>query len=168
MNENIDLTKILKDCPEGTEFYHAVYGRVYFICIDLNRTYPIRLSFSQEISDDVGVTSKGLLNNNHNGECLLFPSKDQRDWSKFTAPWYKKEKFDPKTLKPYDKVLVRDSRSDKWRCQLFSHILKDDDYFCACIYSSYRYGDCIPYNDDTKHLLGTNNEAPDYYRYWED
>ena len=168
MNENIDLTKILKDCPEGTEFYHAAYGRVYFICIDLNRTYPIRLSFSQEISDDVGVTSKGLLNNNHNGECLLFPSKDQRDWSKFTAPWYKKEKFDPKTLKPYDKVLVRDSRSDKWRCQLFSHILKDDDYFCACIYSSYRYGDCIPYNDDTKHLLGTNNEAPDYYRYWED
>ena len=168
MNENIDLTKILKDCPEGTEFYHAAYGRVYFICIDLNRTYPIRLSFSQEISDDVGVTSKGLINNNHNGECLLFPSKDQRDWSKFTAPWYKKEKFDPKTLQPFDKVLVRDSRSDKWRCQLFSHILKDDDYFCACIYSSYRYGDCIPYNDDTKHLVGTTDEAPEYYRYWED
>ena len=164
MNENINLTKILKDCPEGTEFYHAVYGRVYFICIDLNRTYPIRLSFSQEISDDVGVTSKGLLNNNHNGECLLFPSKDQRDWSKFTAPWYKKEKFDPKTLKPYDKVLVRDSRSDKWRCQLFSHILKDDDYFCACIYSSYTYGNCIPYNNDTKHLVGTVKEAPEYYR----
>ena len=168
MNKNIDLTKILKDCPEGTEFYHAAYGRVYFICIDLNRTYPIRLSFSQEISDDVGVTSKGLINNNHNGECLLFPSKDQRDWSKFTAPWYKKEKFDPKTLQPFDKVLVRDSRSDKWRCQLFSHILKDDDYFCACIYSSYRYGDCIPYNDDTKHLVGTTDEAPEYYRYWED
>ena len=89
MNENINLTKILKDCPEGTEFYHAAYGRVYFRCIDLNRSYPIRLSFSQEISDDVSVTSKGLLNNNHNGECLLFPSKDQRDWSKFTAPWYK-------------------------------------------------------------------------------
>ena len=168
INKNIDLTKILKDCPEGTEFYHAAYGRVYFICIDLNRTYPIRLSFSQEISDDVGVTSKGLINNNHNGECLLFPSKDQRDWSKFTAPWYKKEKFDPKTLQPFDKVLVRDSRSDKWRCQLFSHILKDDDYFCACIYSSYRYGDCIPYNDDTKHLVGTTDEAPEYYRYWEE
>ena len=87
MNENINLCEILKDCPEGTEFYHTVYGRVYFSCIDLNRSYPIRLSFSQEISDDVGATSKGLLNKNHNGECLLFPSKDQRDWSKFTAPW---------------------------------------------------------------------------------
>ena len=98
----------------------------------------------------------------------MFPSKYQRDWSKFTAPWYKKEKFDPKTLQPFDRVIVRDSRSDKWRCQFFSHILKDDDYFCACIYSSYTYGNCIPYNDDTKHLIGTTEEAPEYYRYWED
>lgn len=26
----------------------------------------------------------------------------------------------------------------------------------------------IPYNDDTKHLVGTSLEAPEYYRYWED
>ena len=25
----------------------------------------------------------------------------------------------------------------------------------------------IPYNDDTKHLVGTCDEAPDYYRYWD-
>ena len=37
-------------------------------------------------------------------------------------------------------------------------------------------GDCyfdsviqvIPYNDDTKNLVGTNEEAPEFYRYWED
>ena len=166
MNENINLTKILKDCPEGTEFYHAAYGRVYFICIDLNRTYPIRLSFSQEISDDVGVTSKGLINNNHNGECLLFPSKDQRDWSKFTAPWYKKEKFDPKTFKPFDKVLVRDDESCKWRVNFYSHEGESMAYPFRCIGKTYTY--CIPYNDETKHLVGTTDEAPEYYRYWED
>lgn len=27
-------------------------------------------------------------------ECLIFPSKEQRDWSKFEAPWYKKDKKD--------------------------------------------------------------------------
>ena len=27
---------------------------------------------------------------------------------------------------------------------------------------------CIPFNDDTKHLLDTNEEAPEFYRYWED
>ena len=30
------------------------------------------------------------------------------------------------------------------------------------------YKCCIPYNDETKHLLGTTEEAPDYYKYWED
>ena len=45
----------------------------------------------------------------YNGECTLFPSKDQRDWSKFVRFWDKPkvDKFDPKTLQPFDKVLVR-------------------------------------------------------------
>lgn len=167
MNENIDLTKILKNCPKGTEFYHAAYGRVWFICIDLNSSYPIRLSFSKEIFDDVSVTSEGFLNKNHNGECLLFPSKDQRDWNKFTASWYKKEKFDPKTLKPFDKVLVRDSHTAVWSCKWFSHIMDLSKFYkyatTGCLY---RY--CIPYNNDTEHLVGTTDEAPEYYRYWED
>ena len=30
------------------------------------------------------------------------------------------------------------------------------------------YKFCIPYNNDTKHLIGTTDEAPEYYRYWED
>ena len=166
MNENINLTKILKNCPEGTEFYHTVYGRVYFDYIDLNRSYPIRLSFSQETSDDVGVTSKGLLNNNHNGECILFPSKDQRDWSKFTAPWYKKEKFDPNNLQPFDKVLAKDSSTSLWKIELFSHMIKSKVFSCVCMHTNFMY--CIPYNDDTKHLLGTTDEAPKFYKYWED
>ena len=24
----------------------------------------------------------------------------------------------------------------------------------------------IPYNEDTKHLVWTNEEAPEFYRYW--
>ena len=93
MNESINLTKILKYCPKGTEFYHAAYGRVWFRCINLDCSYPIRLSFSEEISDDACVTSKGFIHKNYDGECLLFPSKYQRDWSKFSAPWYNPEKY---------------------------------------------------------------------------
>lgn len=167
MNENIDLTKILKDCPRGKKFYSTVFGTVEFDRIDKeNSSYPIALITIYD--GKCSVTADGRNHNLFNGECTLFPSKYQRDWSKFTAPWYKKAKFDPKTLQPYDKVLVRDSRSDKWRCQFFSHLLKDDDYFCACIYSSYRYSNCIPYNEDTKPLVGTTKEAPEYYRYWEE
>ena len=168
MNKNIDLTKILKDCPEGTEFYHAAYGRVYFNCIDLNRSYPIRLSFSQEISDDVSVTSKGLLNNNHNGECLLFPSKDQRDWSNFTAPWYKpeKERFDPRTFKPFDKVLAKIFEG-AWYADFVS-IPSYEICDTPILIGDCDFDEVIPYNDDTKQLLGTTDEAPDYYKYWED
>lgn len=167
MNENIDLTKILKDCPRGTELYHAGYGNVLFYSIDLENNYPIRLSFSNGYFNSTEVTSKGTINKCYNGECLLFPSKDQRDWSKFTAPWYKKEKFDPKTLQPFDKILVRDSDEYQWKCTLYSHQREKSD-LCKYVTMGASYEYCIPYNDETKHLVGTTEEAPEYYRYWED
>ena len=43
MNENIDLTKILKDCPKGTKLYSTVYGVVRFDEIDKDNTFPISL-----------------------------------------------------------------------------------------------------------------------------
>ena len=164
MNENIDLTKILKNCPIGTEFYHAGYGKVWFCGINLNNNYPILLSFDSNKINTFGVTSKGTVNNTYEGECLLFPSKEQRDWSKFTAPWIKKERFDPKTLQPFDKVLVRDGTCCEWNCDFFSHICNDcGNYPYITITSGFNY--CVPYNDNTKHLVGTTEEAPEYYRY---
>ena len=79
----------------------------------------------------------------------------------------KKDVFDPKTLKPFDKVLVRDYSCDVWNCSILSHTQQKGSYNYACINgANWKY--CIPYNDDTKHLAGTTEEAPDYYRYWED
>ena len=40
------------------------------------------------------------------------------------------------------------------------------EYPYHCIGNSVRY--CIPYNNDTKHLVGTTDEVPEYYRYWEE
>ena len=75
-------------------------------------------------------------------------------------------KFNPKTLKPFDKVVVSNEDS-KWKCRLFFHIIDSESkYKYSCIGSAYKY--CIPYNDDTKHLVGTTEEAPEFYRYWED
>lgn len=183
MNENIDLTKILKNCPIGTEFYHAGYGNVWFYGIDLkNKYYPIRLSFSNGGFNNIGVTSKGIISWWHNGECLLFPSKEQRDWNNFSAPWYqngKIKKFDPRTLLPFDKILVRDSRVGTWFAAQFSHIAFDlseydlDDCeekldFIICTTGSADFSYCIPFNDDTKSLIGTTEDAPEVYKYWED
>ena len=75
------------------------------------------------------------------------------------------ERFNPNTLKPYDKVLVRDCYSGNWVCDLFSHIGNKDTYPFYCVSNYCRW--CIPYNDDTKHLIGTSESPSEYYRYWE-
>ena len=167
MNENIDLTKILKDCPTGTKLYSTIYGNVEFSLITTSNLYPVR--FIAENGGINSVTSDGRHIFEFDGECTLFPSREQRDWSKFTAPWYKKEnkkeRFDPKTLRPFDKVIARIDKYGFWCCELFSFIEEGTNLIKGCG-AYYKY--CVPYNDDTKHLVGTTEEAPEYYRYWED
>ena len=162
MNENIDLTKILKDCPDGWELYSTLFGEVKFVkCVGLHLILVRKKGNYYYFTQNGMFIFEGTVCE----ECALFPSKEQRDWSKFIAPWHKKEKFDPKTLQPFDKVLCKNGL-DMWRCDLFSSYV--GTYACpnVCISGSYTY--CIPYNDDTKHLVGTTEEAPEYYKYWED
>ena len=88
MNENIDLTKILKDCPNGTKFYTSVWGEVSFEKILDREVYTIEID---TVSGYRLLMKEGCYTKSNDAECIIFPSKDQRDWSKFTAPWYKKE-----------------------------------------------------------------------------
>ena len=165
MNENIDLTKILKGCPKGWKLYSPLCGEVKFDSITENSEFPITV-----LNETIGIylTREGTYCSGIEGaECILFPSKDQRNWNKFTAPWYKKEKFDPKTLKPFDRVLVRHECYHRWRCEFYSYI-HDGNGGYPYVAISGAYKRCIPYNEETKHLIGTTDEAPEYYRYWED
>ena len=164
MNENLNLVEILKDCPQGTKLYSLIYGDVELVNVLRGEDveYPIEVKLDNNLIET--FTNGGRLLVNYDGECVLFPSKDQRDWSKFKV---NKDKFDPKTLQAFDKVLVRDSDSENWMIQLFSHIIEDEaGYPYLCINNPYKY--CIPYNEETKHLIGTTKEAPEFYRYWED
>lgn len=163
MNENLNLVEILKDCPKGTKLYSTIYGEVTFNKIKEDQGYPITFTINNR-EDIISVASDGRHLLNFDGDCTLFPSKEQRDWSKFKPS---KPKFDPKTLEPFDKVLVRDTDFVCWKVQFFSYIKKDEEsYPYVCINNTHTY--CIPYNDDTKHLLGTSEEAPEFYRYWEE
>ena len=171
MNENLDLTKILEGCPEGTKFYSTVYGEVTFVGTQSSEFYPIRFkghSKRGELSIISYVTKDGRWDYNYDGECTLFPSKDQRDWSKFERFWDKPkkvEKFDPNTLQPFDKVLVRDYPSETWTIELFSYN-RDKEKYIGGLSCWWRQG--IPYNEETKHLLGTKEDCPEYYKWWEE
>ena len=163
MNENLNLVEILKGCPKGTKLYSTVYGEVKFDGIENGSEYPVRFVKSDGYIGS--VTAQGLVLACYDGECIIFPSREQRDWSKFKV---KKPKFDPKTLKPFDKVLARDEENEYWRCAFFSYIRDEERTSYIYVTTDGCFKCCIPYNDDTKHLVGTADEAPEYYRYWED
>ena len=166
MNENLNLVEILKYCPEGTKLYSTIYGDVELVRVYLDdNTYPIEIKID-EGSDMVYITNDGRLFDDFRGECTLFPSKEQRDWSKFKP---KKPKFDPKTLKPFDKVLVRTGtkRFNVWLPDFISIPPTDVDETILCMTIDTDIIMAIPYNEETKSLVGTNKEAPEFYRYWE-
>ena len=279
MNENLNLVEILKDCPKGTKLYSTAFGDVYFYGISDNKEYPICIAVAGN-SDYRTLTYDGKLWRDYGGECILFPSREQRDWSKFNPKkdWFvppcefkdgdilsyqtvrfateeekqklfeaikdngyewnaetktlkklvkpkpkfkvgdkivnrvnmymgdlshqsviseitedkyilndggyihfknqdiwalatdKKQRFDPKTLHTFDRVLVRLTKDCIWNATFFSHYDEEVNWGChPCVTISCKsYDKCIPYNDETKHLLGTSDEAPEYYRYWED
>ena len=165
MNENIDLTKILKNCPKGWEFYSPFMGDVKFYEVDqkVNTVVVILKSGGLcDFNEDGTIELEGITSD----EIMLYPSRDQRDWSKFTAPWYKNEKFDPNTLKTFDRVLTRHFDDERWEINFYSYTNPNWLWPYTCMDKSYKY--CIPYNDDTKHLVGTTDEAPEFYKYWEE
>lgn len=81
--ENLDLTKILKDVPKGTKLYSTIYGDIYFDYIEYNNIYPIKCYMNNFTHQ---FTKEGKHYHDCNGECVLFPSKEQRDWNKFKLP----------------------------------------------------------------------------------
>lgn len=166
MNENLNLVEILKDCPEGTKLYSPIIGEVEFKRIKYCE-YPI-VTRCKNGNRILSFTKDGLFfPEGVQGECImLFPSKNQRDWSKFNV---KKHRFDPKTFQPFDKVLVK--RGDEsyyvWFPDFVSLPPNDVDKTVFCMNTD-DVVMVIPYNEETKHLVDTNEEAPEFYRYWED
>ena len=142
----MDLTRVLK---KGDKIYCTIYG-------DVTVT---KVSSTITIEDSVHkleIYSSGKVW--MDGECIIFPSKDNRDWN----TWETKKKC---PFKPFDKVLVRYDPGydqDHWCCDFFSHI-DDNDCFVT---SGGEWSECIPYNKETQHLVGTNQDCPDKYKIW--
>lgn len=240
--EKLNIAEILKDCPKGLELYSPIFGNVYLDEIRPHLAVVVRTPDGQKeeflYDGRFGV----------NGECMLFPSRANRNWSTFQRPFkdgdvvfysntiaifkewgdetlfrtyctfyttvsnpayqfeisrplngkgirrearfatleekeklfdaikangYKwnpetktleklgKEKFDITTLKPFDKVLVRDTNEYCWHATFYSH--HTGTYFYS---TNGLYAQCIPF-EENKHLLGTTDDCDEYYKTWE-
>lgn len=223
-----NLVSILKHCPEGTKLYSPIYGEVVLDNVQSKSIYTLAKT-NNGATLVVEFTPLGRLYHEFsNSECVLFPSKDQRDWDKFRIPTKKgdiimfngqvpclvtgdysqdkkawvcglledgdfctniihpsewcpcfytfateevKDKlfkamdkagytWDGETLKkkqksqfkPFEKVLVRDSESDKWRCAFYSHFNSESRYPHSTTGGIYAM--CIPF-EGNEHLVGT-------------
>ena len=222
-----NLISILKHCPEGTKLYSPIYGEVVLDSVQSKSIYPLAKTNNGETLVVEFTRLARLHYEFSNSECVLFPSKDQRDWDKFRIPTKKgdvimfngqvpclvtgdysqdkkkwvcglledgdfctniihpsewcpcfytfatkevKDKlfeamdkagytWDGETLKkkepqfkPFEKVLVRDSESEKWECTFYSYFNSKSRYPHST--TSGMYAMCIPF-EGNEHLVGT-------------
>lgn len=96
MNENINLCEILKG-HEGEAFYSPCYGYIILKAIKPHCYFSL---FFYDNNSKYKFTKHGKISANNNADCVLFPSKDQRDWNK----WIEEQK--PKVPKTWDELVT--------------------------------------------------------------
>lgn len=144
----MNIAEILKKCPKGMKLYSSLYGEVELVKVKEDDIYPIVVS-CLEFENQIKKFNKDGKKMIAHKEPTLFPSKTQRDWSKFGI----NDQETKHQFKPFDKVLVRDRDDKTWRCDIFSHL---DDKGRAFICLSTWWRQCIPY-EGNEHLFGTTN-----------
>ena len=143
MNENLNLVEILKDASKGTKLWSPLCGECILDDIDTSMTSVAPICVEVKGNEKYLDSMLFFAANGHyftrfdDGECLLFPSKDNRDWSTFKAPWKRKH------FEPFQKVLI-------------SSLV--DTFPCKEIWVPVLYG---YYDEETKAHILTNGSSRD-------
>lgn len=141
------------------KLYSPVYGEVKLEDVRNEQNFSIYCRIENGGLD--AFSSDGRIYSEYpHAECVLFPSKDQRDWSKFIVPDQVPDQVnDQETkhqFKPFEKVLVRDTDDSKWNCDFFLKMIHDNHAKFKCIVCG-AWAQCIPY-EGNEHLFGTTNK----------
>lgn len=157
MNENIDLTEILKDCPRGAKLYSPIVGVVEFERIAKDLTDPIIAH--KEDGGAIYFSADGRSIQFRNNTCILFPNEELRDWNEFKAPTKHKQ------FKPFEKILIAEHECNNtyaWTADFYSHW--SDNLKRHITIGGYHYTDArvIPYNGNEE-LVGKTVERGDLH-----
>lgn len=145
----MNIAEKLKYYPKGTKLYSPIFGELILNYVENGKIYSI--CCITEEGTFAYFTSNGRIYCEYpHAECVLFPSKDQHDWNKYGI-YYPKTKHQ---FKPFDKVLVRDLDSERWRCDFFEQQEKKEGFNVRCFRGAWKQ--CIPY-EGNEHLLRTTN-----------
>ena len=152
MDAKINIAKILKDKPQGTKLYSSACGKCELKEAD-DKSFKVSF-YSSKFGFMNG--GEGIFDKNGNlyddGECIVFPSKEMRDWSKFA--WKKGD------------VLV----SNDGKCKVIFERFDDDTYtsfvgkyYVECYgkndelqdYEEEYYGDTVNYTKESEEAAQT-------------
>ena len=139
----------------------------------VNSTATIKCSLGgnivslSDIADILGVSFKRIrrivymLNNGYDmSELLSLSKKDDSFMFAEETDADKKAIVDLKpkwwTPKPFDRVITRNDYDDIWTANIFSHMDSYGEYVTIGCVGGYHY--CLPYNEETAHLIGTTDE----------
>lgn len=125
-----DVGIISRDIPVNPE--------APFIYIDQNADGTFSVSYGSNMSDFIKSENKRIEHN----LILAVEIMEEKD-----CPF-----------KPFDKVLVRYDKKHPWTAMLFSHLGIDRCGSLMYVCGSHFWGDCIPYNENTAHLVGTKED----------
>ena len=139
----MNIAEILKRLPSGTKIYSSLHGsEIELVKVEEGSIKPIYVrghSTSQALYSFYpdGSYLRG-------GECMLFPSKDEREWQYISLG-----------LKPFDRVLAKETKDDYWEIEIFSSYTGDKEKPYMCLMGTYEY--CIPFEGNEKYLGKTEN-----------
>lgn len=155
---NRETLEVEKPQPEFKDGDIVVYGESVAIC---RRIYKHTLSFYVSLNEMFGLLFTDEV---ETSEEYRFATEEEKQQlfdalAKKGKAWDAEKKqivdLKPKVeLKPFDKVLIRNCKSENWRANLFGYI--DKDGFYCCVWANWVY--CIPYAGN-EHLLGTTNNV---------
>lgn len=158
---NLETLEIEKTQPEFKDGDIVVYGESVAIC---RRFYKHTLSFYVSLNEMFGLLFADEV---ESSEEYRFATEEEKKQlfsalEKECKAWDAEKKqiinLTPKVeMKPFDKVLVRDAVDEVWNIDLFGCIRNEFPKFpYSCMHGVWKF--CIPYNENTKHLLGTTDE----------
>ena len=153
---------VMKTCPIGTILYSPMYGEVEYCGRGRLDSRMHEFKSLQGLEKFI-VRWDGKWG--EYGECMIWPSKEKQTWDDFDDNWsnFRNNKIIPASelhkLNTGDKVITRGHHGMRWKLNFFSHIEKrGDNEIAICVKGDYTSDNILPFNDETKHMLGTITE----------
>ena len=159
--ETLDVEKVQSEFKDGDVVCISGMGYLaYGIVKSINNSskkleyYVLNDMSTLKFEDWLSFEDKQIQSITETQQIILFDAlaRENKAWNA-----EKKEIVDlkPKVkLKPFDKVIVRCSKADKWSIDFFSYKVSNG-YICT---GDAWFGYCLPYNEETAHLLGTTDD----------